>query len=206
MASRRTLSCIVNERAVLDTDCILTGSDMVLKTMEFEGIGPDTGDPPAPSEPDPRDDRPILVITDSRGRINTWQALRDTGYWRDLMALVSHSTPREYLDYLDRWHVKYVIAGDGKVDMRVALDELGWKGFRRIRTDSCGTINGVLLRQGLVDEISVLLHPAIVGGNFLDSIFRDTGTSPGEKPVSLSIISARRLNNGIVWLRYKVER
>ncbi len=192
--------------AILDADCVMTGSDMVLKTMEYENVGPDTGEPPAPIEPDAGDDRPALVITDSRGRINTWQALCDTGSWRELYALVSHSTPPQYLDYLDRWHVKYVMAGDTKVDMHLALEELGRLGIRKIRTDSCGTINGVLLRQGLVDEISVLLHPAISGGAAEDSIFRGTSLSQGQNSVCLHIISTRRLINGIVWLRYRVER
>lgn len=192
--------------AALDADCIMTGSDTILAAMAYESIEPDKGVPPAPEEPVPGDDRPILVIADTRGRINTWQALRDAGYWRELMALVSRSTPPQYLEYLDQWHVKYIMAGEGKADLSIVLDELGRSGIRKVRTDSGGTINGVLLRQGLVDEISVLLHPAIVGGPPQDSIFRDTVSSQDPNPVSLRLVSSRRLKIGVVWLRYRVEQ
>lgn len=192
--------------AALDADCIMTGSDTVLKAMEHAGVVPDKGVPPVPAEPVPGDDRPLLTIVDSRGRIKSWQSLRDTGYWRELMALVSRSTPQKYLDYLEKWHVKYIMAGDGKVDLRLALDELGRRGIKKVRTDSGGTINGVLLRQRLVDEVSVLLHPTLVGDTSHDSIFRDVIPQQAEKPVNLCIVSSRKLNNGVVWLRYLVER
>lgn len=51
-----------------------------------------------------------------------------------------------------------------KADRGIVPDKPGQTGTRNVRTDSDGTINGVLLRQGLVDEMSMLLHPAIVGG------------------------------------------
>ncbi|OPY30427.1 MAG: 2,5-diamino-6-ribosylamino-4(3H)-pyrimidinone 5'-phosphate reductase [Methanocella sp. PtaU1.Bin125] len=97
------------------------------------------------------------------------------------------------------------MSGDGKADMDIVLDELGRMGVRKVRTDSGGTINGVLLRKGLVDEVSVLLHPAIVGGPPQDSIFRDTAFAEEQRTVGLRMISSRRLKNGVIWLRYRIE-
>jgi 2,5-diamino-6-(ribosylamino)-4(3H)-pyrimidinone 5'-phosphate reductase len=199
-------SLFYDTAAVLDADCIMTGSDTILAAMEYEGIGPDRGEPPAPAELLLGDDRPMLAVVDTRGRINTWQALRNTGYWRELIALVSPSTPPQHIEYLDRWHVKHIMSGEAKVDMCTVLEALGRMGVKRLRTDSGGTINGVLLRQGYVDEVSVLLHPTIVGGPPQDSIFRDIILPPEEEPVSLRLVSSRRLHRGVVWLRYMVER
>ena len=36
---------------------------------------------------------------------------------------------------------------------------------RNVRVDSGGALNGALLRAGLVDEVSLLVHPRIVGGD-----------------------------------------
>jgi 2,5-diamino-6-(ribosylamino)-4(3H)-pyrimidinone 5'-phosphate reductase len=122
------------------------------------------------------------------------------------MALVSQSTPVEYIEYLGKIHVTYILAGSDHVDFREALEKMSRRGIKKIRTDSGGTLNGVLLRQGLVDEVSVLVHPAIAGANGRGSIFRITDPAPGDCIPCLQIISSRRLRNGVVWLRYKVTR
>jgi 2,5-diamino-6-(ribosylamino)-4(3H)-pyrimidinone 5'-phosphate reductase len=190
--------------AALEADCMLTGSDTILKAIETEGIEPDMDvlrDPPAV---DPGDERPLLVIADSKGRIKVWRALRDAGYWRDVMALVSQSTSTKYLEYLKKSQVPFIVAGADRIDFRSALDELGRQGIKKVRTDSGGTLNGVLLRQGLVDEVSVLLHPVLVGGTTSASMYRAPDPAPGDRPIDLQIITSRRLRNGVIWLRYKV--
>ena len=192
--------------AALEADCMLTGSDTILKAIETEGIAPDKDIPQEPPAVDPGDERPLLIIVDSKGRINVWQALREAGYWRDVMALVSQSTPAEYIEHLEKIHVPYILAGSDHVDFPEALDKMSRRGIKRVRTDSGGTINGLLLRQGLVDEVSVLVHPALAGGTTPSSIYRAPDLVPGENPISLQIISSRRLRNGVVWLRYKVTR
>jgi 2,5-diamino-6-(ribosylamino)-4(3H)-pyrimidinone 5'-phosphate reductase len=190
--------------AALEADCMLTGSDTILKAIETEGIAPDKEIPQEPPVVDPGDERPLLVIVDSKGRINVWQSLREAGYWRDVMALVSQSTPSKYIENLRKSSVPYILAGTDHVDFPEALEEMSRRGIKKVRTDSGGILNGVLLRQGLVDEVSVLVQPALVGGTTPSSIYRAPDLAPGESPISLQIISSRRLRNGVVWLRYKV--
>lgn len=191
--------------AALEADCMLTGSDTILKAIETEGIEPDRDVPQKPPAVDPGDERPLLVIADSKGRINVWQALREAGYWRDVMALVSQSTPTKYLEDLKKRHVPYIVAGGDRIDFMSALEELSRQGIKRVRTDSGGTLNGVLLRQGLVDEVSVLVHPVLVGGTTSASMYRAPDPQPGDRSIDLQIISSRRLRNGVVWLRYQVS-
>ena len=126
-----------------------------------------------PPETDPSDQRAILVIPDSRGRIRTWHYLRSLPYWRHFVALCSKSTPQDYLDYLKERHIDCIIAGEDHVDLRMALEELYSRyAVRVVRVDAGGTLNGLLLRQGLVSEVSVLIYPSLVGGETISSIFR----------------------------------
>ena len=94
-----------------------------------------------PLKTDPGDQRAILVIPDSRGRIRTWHYLRSLPYWRHFVALCSKSTPQDYLDYLKERHIDCIIAGEDHVDLRIALEELYSRyavkaagGWRRHRT------------------------------------------------------------------------
>ena len=138
-------------------DAILAGSETIVKGLSAEGVPVEEDVGASPPSPDPADKRPLLVIPDSRGRVRNWHYLRAQPYWRDAMALCSRATPAEYLAYLRERRVDYIVAGE---DLRAALANLyETRGVRAVRVDSGGTLNGVLLRAGLVDEVSVLISP-----------------------------------------------
>jgi 2,5-diamino-6-(ribosylamino)-4(3H)-pyrimidinone 5'-phosphate reductase len=86
---------------------------------------------------DPNDTRPILVVPDSRGRLRSWHYWRDCGLWKDVVALCTSATPREYLDYLEQRHIDIIVTGDDHVDLRAALEELNGRfGVQVVRVDS----------------------------------------------------------------------
>ena len=160
-----------------------------------------------PPKRDPNDLRPLLVVPDSRGRVRNWHVLRKQPYWRDIVVLCSHTTPRTYIDYLKKRHIDYIIAGDDHVDLREALEALNIRyGVKIIRVDSGGTLNGVLLRAGLVDEVSVLINPCLVGGITPRSIFRAPDLTSSESVIQLRLTHVEKLGNQVVWLRYEVIR
>ena len=149
----------------------------------------------------------MLVVPDSRGRVRNWQTLREAPYWRDMIALCSNSTPDSYLDYLSKRHIEYIVAGDDHVDLRLALEEINDRyGVETVRVDSGGTLNGVLLRAGLVSEISVLIDPCLVGGTTQRSIFRAPDLTSPDGVIGLRLIDIEKLPNDVIWLRYEVER
>src|SRR4030042_3317140 len=150
-------------------DATLTGSETLLAAYENAG-GEDSDEDIA--EKDPTDARPLLIVVDSRGRLKVWHQLKREPYWRDAIALISQSTPQAYIDYLQRQKGEYIMAGAEKVDLKQALEEVNSKyGIEHIRVDSGGTLNGALLRAGLVDEVSLLVHPYLVGGMSPRSMF-----------------------------------
>jgi len=120
----------------------------------------------ATNPPGPRPDGPLLAVTDRRGRVPEWmfEALRNAGYWRDAVPV--------------RDELPSVIAGFGDAVVRV---------------DSGGALNGALLRGGLVNEISLLVHPCVVG-----AAPRWYGDPP-PPPLALE-----PLEGAADWLRYRV--
>lgn len=156
-----------------------------------------------PPRDDPHDERSLLVVVDSRGRVRTWSALRQAPHWRDRMvALCSRATPPDYRAHLAAHHVDSIIAGDRQVDLGDALAVLERTyDVTRVLVDSGGTLNGALLRAGLVNEVSLLVHPHLVDGPQNASMFR-----PGEPTagVALRLSAVERHAGDIVWLRYDV--
>ena len=170
-----------------------------------------------PHLPDRRHFCPLLVIPDSRGRIRTWHYLKSLPYWRHFVALCSENTPKDYLNYLKERHLDCIIAGEDRVDLREALEELNLRyGVKVVRVDAGGTLNGLLLRQGLVSEVSLLIYPSLVGGETPSSIFRAPDlpavTAPqiaagagSEGAISLRLIETERLKGDVMWLRYEIR-
>ncbi len=155
----------------------------------------------------PGDTRPVLAIPDSRGRVRSWHALKQWGYWRDFVALCSRSTPAEYLEYLAARHIGVIMAGEDRVDFSAALEELGRRyGVTTLRVDSGGTLNGVLLRAGLVHEVSALVHPSLVGGVSPRSMYRAPDLESPDGVIPLELIDVQKVEGGLVWSRYAVRR
>ena len=197
-------------------DATLAGSETFLKAAS-EAPSEDESAFVSPKV-DPSDQRALLVIPDSRGRIRTWHYLRSLPYWRHFVALCSKSTPQDYLHYLNERHIEYIIAGEDHVDLRMALEELySCYAVRVVRVDAGGILNGLLLRQGLVSEVSILIYPSLVGGEMTSSIFRapdlpavayvDLASGLGtEGIISLRLMHTEKLQGDVMWLRYEVKR
>jgi 2,5-diamino-6-(ribosylamino)-4(3H)-pyrimidinone 5'-phosphate reductase len=186
-------------------DATLAGADTICKPDETIPHEDETAFAPIPGEPG--DTRPLLVVPDSRGRVRNWHVLRQFPYWRGFVALCSQTTPQEYLAYLRQRHVDYVIAGDDHVDLKAALQMLRARyGIKVVRVDSGGILNGVLLRRGLVDEVSVLMTPNLVGGETPRSLFRAPDLTEAAGVVNLRLMHLEKLQDDVVWLRYEVVK
>lgn len=185
-------------------DCTLAGSETILEAS-LEAPEDDPAQPVTP--PDPADTRPLLAVVDGRGRVRRWQYWRGQPYWRDVVALCSESTPADYFAYLRERKVEYVVAGHEQVDLRAALEALNErKGVRLVRADSGGTLNGALLRAGLVDEVSLLVSPCLVGGVTPRSFFRAPDLTSGQGVIELRLQHLEQLDGDTLWLRYQVVR
>ena len=188
-------------------DAILSTANTLLDGMAMQPSVPqeDQTDPPPP--PEPGDSRPLLAVVDSRGRFRHWNWIRHMPYWRDGVALCSRATPQGHHDYLDRQRVASITAGEDHVDLRAALEELNTRyGVQRVRTDSGGILNGLLLRAGLVDELSLLVQPALVGGTSPRSLFVAPDLEDAQGLIRLELVHLEKLEGDVIWVHYKVDK
>lgn len=149
-----------------------------------------------------------LAVVDSRGRIR-WQYKEYPGEewagWH-LLVLVSTATPPAYLAYLRRERIPYLVVGDDRVDLRLAMTTLQQRlGTRTVVSTAGGRLNGALLRAGLVDEIEVDVVPIAVGGTSTPVLFTATDLAPDEAPVRLRLVEATPRSGDRVLLRYAVD-
>jgi 2,5-diamino-6-(ribosylamino)-4(3H)-pyrimidinone 5'-phosphate reductase len=197
-------------------DATLTGADTLLTALPQLAGAPSSLDAVSPlgdtarSGGDPS--RPLLVVTDARGRIRDWGALRAVPYWRDLVVLLSAATPAERVSWLERSGIAFIRTGTGRttgagqtVDLRAALAQLAARfRVRTLRVDSGGSVSGALLAAGLVDELSVLVHPFVAAAASDRRLFVPPAAAAWEAPVRLRLVSSQQAGDGLLWLRYEV--
>ena len=98
-----------------------------------------------------------------------------------------------------------IVAGAERVDLRAALEELNVRhGVELVRVDSGGTLNGALLRAGLVSEVSMLINPCLVGGATPGTIFQAPDQAVPGDVIPLRLIHLEQVADDAVWLRYEV--
>ncbi|TDD10013.1 RibD family protein [Nonomuraea diastatica] len=169
-----------------DEDLTLAGADTILAQEPALAQA---------GRPGPAAGGPLLAVVDGRARISAWEALRDAGHWSGVVALhAEHTPPRP-----PGRQVRELVTGADRVDLADALSTLGRAdGVKVVRVDSGGTLIGALLAGGLVDEISLLVHPCLAAG-------QSTGFwyGAGRVASALTLVAVRRLPGGLVWLRYR---
>jgi len=188
-----------------NAEAMLSGSNTMLAAYAGQETPPEAdAEASGPKELHPLH-VPFLVVVDSRGQIRNWRVIQREPYWRDVVVLCSRATPPAYLDDLRECHLDYIVAGDERVDFRTALEELNARyGITKVRVDSGGILSGVLLRAGLVDEVSVLVGPCLVGGASPRSMFVAPDLASPDGVIPLKLIAVERMRGDIIWLRYKV--
>lgn len=126
---------------------------------------------------------------------------------RDFLAFCASSTPQEYLNYLAERNIDVIAAGDGRIDIRAALTILNRKyGVETVRIDSGGTLNSVLLQAGVVNDVSVLIHPFLAGGRPEPTMFDPGKAGFPVLQVPLTHMKTEVMENGIIWARYSVQK
>lgn len=190
----------------LGADATLTGSRTIVSGLEQYGDDSDVEAENASESPvSEATEGPLLAVVDSQGRISQWPLLIRQPYWSKIVVLCSRATPTKYIESLISYGIEYMVHGSERVDLGSSLAEMGDRyKVRCVRVDSGGSLTGALLCNGLVDEVSAIVDPYIVGGASEVSPLGHPGVSPGVDATRLTLHSVEILQGGAVWLRYNV--
>jgi riboflavin biosynthesis pyrimidine reductase len=150
-----------------------------------------------------------MAVVDGRGRVQLqfreWPDPAWAG-WHALM-IVSRAVDPAHLAWLRGQGIPYLVAGDGPVDLPLALRLLrGELGVTTVVATGGGRMSGALLRADLVDEIDLEVVPAAIGGRGTPALFDGDPLGPDEWPTRLRLLSNEATRDGHLRLRYAVDR
>jgi 2,5-diamino-6-(ribosylamino)-4(3H)-pyrimidinone 5'-phosphate reductase len=182
-------------------DAMLSGSNTMLAAYPE----PDTPEAQAAPPPEKAPGLQRLLVVDSRGRLRCWRQMQQSEWWGEVTLLCSRATPPDYVEAVKSLGVDVIVAGEDHVDLRAALEEVNVHyGIEVIRTDTGGILHGALLRAGLVDEVSVLFNPCLVGGVSPRSMFVAPDLEAKSGLIPLRLLEVKNIEGDFVVLRYAV--
>ncbi len=184
-------------------DAHLIGSETVRAGGELYGIPAEKGADFIKPERDAG--LPYWITVDSKGITKgLLHTCRSFEFCKDVIVLISRETSADYINYLKQRNYDYLICGDTRVNLKKAYNALTEKyKINTIMVDSGPTLNRVLLDTGLIDEISLLVFPVLVGKRS-DKLLAQLNF--GNHNVSLRLLEHEYFDKGLVSLRYQVLR
>jgi 2,5-diamino-6-(ribosylamino)-4(3H)-pyrimidinone 5'-phosphate reductase len=179
----------------------LIGSNTVSAGVELyeDGVPPENKVDFVKPKRDPS--LPYWVILDTGGKLKgLLHTCRRFELCRNVIVLISEATPQDYVKYLQERKYDYHVVGDKQVDLESALELLSSTyGVKRVLADSGRVLGNLLLERGLACELSLLVHPVIVGKKAY-SIFGNI-----HKNMNFKLYKNKIYPKGYVWLNYKVK-
>src|SRR5215471_10158251 len=151
-----------------------------------------------------RDAKAYGVVLDAHGKIAWGRA--DIG-GDPIVVVLSQRVSDAHLAGLRADGVSYIFAGKAELDLGLALEILNRElGVKRLLLEGGGGANGAFLRAGLIDEISLVVCPAVDGAKGAPSVFDSSDAEAGQPaPIqTMTLESSQVLDGGAVWLRYRL--
>jgi riboflavin biosynthesis pyrimidine reductase len=150
-----------------------------------------------------RDAETYAIAFDRSGKLHF--ARSDIG-GDHVVVLLGPGVPDAHLAELAGDGISYVVAPDEAMAPRPLFELLGRElGIKRLLVEGGGNVNGSLMAAGVVDEVSLLVAPAIDGALGVTGVFEVPEATGLVGKVRLRLLGSEALAAGIVRLRYAVE-
>ena len=140
-----------------------------------------------------------IIAVDTIGKLK-WPHNQFDGM--PLLVITSEDCPKEYLDTLTKQYISWIAVGNDSINLKRAMEILRTEfGVERLSVTGGGNINAAFLKEGLLDEVSMMWSPGIDGRKGMTTAF--DGLPQDFPPTKLKLISVEKLGETI-WARYKL--
>lgn len=188
----------------LRADAWLSGRVTMAEFATSEAHPPSkVGKPERPHHFVQRDADGYAIAVDTSGKLHWTSGDIDGDH---VVVLLGADVSDAHLAELAEDGVSYIVSDAAEIDLAIALGTLVTElGIKRLLLEGGAGINGAFLKAGLVDEVSLLLFPAIDGHTGTKAIF-EGGDGGLADDVSLQFLYVEQGEAGSVHLRYAVTK
>ncbi len=140
------------------------------------------------------------VVVDTKGKL-LWPDA--SGMEKPYLIITSEQVTKEYLEYLNKQNISWIVCGKKKINLAGASEILANEfGVGRMGIVGGSAINTAFLDEGLLDEISILMGAGIDGREEMPSVF--DGLKMNHPLIHLKLMDVKKFASDAVWIRYKL--
>ena len=149
-----------------------------------------------------------FVIIDNKPHLNE-NGIDYICHWVESLILVT--TNKKHIAYsLTEKYDNLDILYYEELDLARLLEDLSSKyNAERLTIQSGGNLNGLFLRNNLIDYVNIVIAPLLVGGKDVSTLIDGEAISHSEelnKLKALELLECKQLDNSYIQLKYKVKR
>ncbi|MBO1198692.1 dihydrofolate reductase family protein [Staphylococcus simiae] len=121
-----------------------------------------------------------------------------------VIEVVSETVSDAYLEHLRNLGISYIFGGKNhQLDLKLVLEKLyRYFNLETVVLAGGGSINWSFFEQGLVDEVSVVIVPAVDDHYGRPQLFNNTSDKKDIKPQGFKIKHLEQLDGDIIWIHY----
>jgi 2,5-diamino-6-(ribosylamino)-4(3H)-pyrimidinone 5'-phosphate reductase len=158
-------------------------------------------------EEDPEKMSVSFIIIDNKPHLNE-KGIEYLSKWVKTLYLVTTNKNHSAYKVKDNFSNIEIIQYDNEVDLPDLLSQMKNKyGVKRITIQSGGTLNALWMRQGLIDIVSIVIAPCLIGGTNTQSLIggESLHTEEDLKLIkALKLVKNETLKNSYIHLKYEV--
>jgi len=139
----------------------------------------------------------LRIVLDSKGMTPKGARVLD-GTIPTLVATAIGGSRTEALKDARTRGIEIMEMGEGRVDLKALLEELGRRGSRKVLVEGGGTIVWALLEAGLVDHLMVFQRNIVIGGKG-PSVAAGDGASSEGTTVPMDLLGVEKMEDGVLF-------
>lgn len=122
-----------------------------------------------------------------------------------IVEVLTEQVSDAYLAHLKNLGKSYIFGGKEQLDFTVIMEKLkSLFSIDKLILEGGGVINGSLLNEGLIDELSVVMVPIADGASGSLTLF-ETSSTLKQQPVNFFLKSVEQLDDGGLWITYIIK-
>lgn len=150
----------------------------------------------------------IFVIIDNKPHLNE-NGIDYMCHWGEKLILITTNKEHPAFTLKDKYNNLDILYYE-KLDLKRMLEDLSSiYGAEKITIQSGGNLNGLFVRENLIDYVNIVIAPLLVGGKDVSTLVDGeaiTSESELDKLRALELIECNKLNDSYVQLKYKVKK
>ena len=147
-----------------------------------------------------------FVIIDNKPHLNS-HGIEYLSKWVTKLIIYTTNNKHPVFEEKNKYDNIDIIFSE-KLDLRLLLEELYTKyNADRLTIQSGGNLNGLFLRQNLIDYVHIVVAPLLIGGQDVSTLVDGVSISSREdlnKLRALKLLECNALDNSYIELKYKV--